>query len=147
MNAVVIREMYPEDVPEVVKIERLSFSTPWSETSFYNEVYNRFCIAKVAELDRVIVGYVCVRRIVDEGHLHDLAVHPRYRRLGIAALLLDEALASLRGWGCRFFYLEVRASNHAARSLYERYDFRTVGTRKNYYAYPAEDAVIMVMDL
>jgi ribosomal-protein-alanine N-acetyltransferase len=88
-----------------------------------------------------------VRRIADEGHLHDLAVHPLYRRLGIARKLLDEAVASLRVWVCRFFYLEVRASSQGARSLYGKCGFRTVGTRKNYYAYPTEDALIMVREL
>lgn len=142
-----IREMYPDDIPDVVKIERLSFTTPWSETSFQSEIYSRYSITRIAELNGIIVGYICVRHIADECHLLDLAVHPDYRRRGIAAMLLDNAIQELRLDGCRFFYLEVRASNYAARKLYEKFGFNLVRTRKGYYVNPTEDAVIMMLEL
>lgn len=147
MNTVYIREMYPDDIPEIVSIERLSFSTPWSETSFRSEIYSRYSVTRVAELNGVIVGYICVKHVADECHLLDLAVHPDYRRRGIARSLLDNVIQELRIEGCRFFYLEVRASNYAARKLYERFGFNMVGVRKGYYVNPAEDAVIMMMEL
>jgi ribosomal-protein-alanine N-acetyltransferase len=147
MNAVYIREMYPDDIPEIVSIERLSFSTPWSETSFRSEIYSRYSITRVAELNGIIVGYVCVKHVADECHLLDLAVHPDYRKRGIATMLLDNVIQELRVEGCRFFYLEVRASNYAAKKLYEKFGFNMVGVRKGYYVYPAEDAVIMMLEL
>lgn len=147
MNTVYIREMYPDDIAEIVSIERLSFSTPWSETSFRSEVYSRYSVTRVAELNGVIVGYVCVKHVADECHLLDLAVHPDYRRRGIARALLDNVIQELRIEGCRFFYLEVRSSNYAARKLYEKFGFNMVGVRKGYYVNPAEDAVIMMLEL
>ncbi|MEW6739662.1 MAG: ribosomal protein S18-alanine N-acetyltransferase [Nitrospirota bacterium] len=147
MNTVYIREMYPDDIPEIVSIERLSFSTPWSETSFRSEIYSRYSVTRVAELNGVVVGYICVKHVADECHLLDLAVHPDYRRRGIARALLDDVIQELRIEGCRFFYLEVRSSNYAARKLYEKFGFNMVGVRKGYYVNPAEDAVIMMMEL
>lgn len=147
MNTVYIREMYPDDIPEIVSIERLSFSTPWSETSFRSEIYSRYSVTRVAELNGVIAGYICVRHVADECHLLDLAVHPDYRRRGIARALLDDVIQELRIEGCRFFYLEVRSSNYAARKLYEKFGFNMVGVRKGYYVNPSEDAVIMMMEL
>jgi ribosomal-protein-alanine N-acetyltransferase len=147
MNTVYIREMYPDDIPEIVSIERLSFSTPWSETSFRGEIYSRYSVTRVAELNGVIVGYICVKHVADECHLLDLAVHPDYRRRGIARALLNEVIQELRIEGCRFFYLEARLSNYAARKLYEKFGFNMVGVRKGYYVNPAEDAVIMMMEL
>lgn len=139
--------MYPDDIPEIVSIERLSFSTPWSETSFRSEIYSRYSITRVAELNGIIVGYVCVKHVADECHLLDLAVHPDYRRRGIARALLNDVIQELKIKGCRFFYLEVRTSNYAARKLYEKFGFNMVGVRKGYYVNPAEDAVIMMMEL
>jgi ribosomal-protein-alanine N-acetyltransferase len=139
--------MYPEDVPELVKIERVSFSSPWSEASFYSEIYNRYSITRVAELQGTAVGYICVKHIADECHLLNLAVHPNYRRLGIATVLLENVIQELKIDGCRFLYLEVRSSNYAAKKLYERFGFKIVGIRKNYYVSPAEDAVIMMLEL
>lgn len=147
MSTAYIREMYPDDIPEVVSIERLSFSMPWSEASFRSEIYSRYSVTRVAELNGVIVGYICVKHVADECHLLNLAVHPDYRRRGIARVLLDNVIQELRIEGCRFFYLEVRSSNYAARKLYEKFGFNMVGVRKEYYVNPAEDAVIMMMEL
>ncbi|BCB95839.1 ribosomal-protein-alanine acetyltransferase [Dissulfurispira thermophila] len=147
MNTVYIREMYIEDIPEVVSIERLSFSMPWSETSFRSEIYSRYSITRVAELNGIVVGYICVKHVADECHLLNLAVHPDYRRRGIAKVLLDNMIRELKIEGCRFFYLEVRASNYAARRLYEGVGFNMVGIRKGYYVNPVEDAIIMMKEL
>lgn len=139
--------MYPEDVPDVVSIERDSFNMPWSETSFYSEIYSRYSITKVAELNGAIIGYIIVKQIADECHLLNLAVRSDYRSRGIAKMLLDNILDELKMNKCRFLYLEVRVSSHAARRLYEGSGFKVVGMRKNYYLHPAEDAVIMMLEL
>lgn len=141
-----IREMFPEDVPVVVRIERVSFSTPWSENSFYGEVYSRYSITKIAELDGMIAGYICVKHVADECHLLNLAVHPNFRKMGIAKRLFESIISEIEGEGCRFFYLEVRTSNFTARKLYENIGFKAVGIRKNYYNYPQEDAIIMMKE-
>lgn len=142
-----IRAMRLEDVPEILTIERASYSTPWSETSFRSELYSRQALAMVAECDGPIVGYICLRRILDECHLLNVTVRPDFRRRGIAARLLSAALDDLRDEGCGYLYLEVRASNLPARRLYERFGFTHIGTRKLYYKSPAEDAVVMVRDM
>lgn len=139
--------MYPEDISEVLKIERLSFTTSWSEASFYNELYSINSIIRIAEFNGIVIGYICVKHIVDECHILNLAVHPDHRRHGIAAILLNDAIVKLRLHGCRFFYLEVRTSNYAARKMYERFGFNMAGIRKSYYANPVEDAVVMMMEL
>lgn len=142
-----IREMYPDDIPEIVSIERLSFSTPWSEASFQSEIHNRYSIARVAELNGIIAGYICARHIGDECHLLNMAVRPGYRRHGIATILLKDAIEDLRESGCRFLFLEVRESNYRARRLYEKFGFKTIGLRKNYYVYPDDNAVIMMREI
>jgi len=147
MNAIPIRDMLSDDVPAVAAIERTSFSTPWSENSFYSEVYGKYSIARVAVLSGRIVGYVIARLILDEGHLLDLAVHPEFRMRGIAGMLMEDVMRGLQINRCKAFFLEVRASNSAALKLYEEAGFRVIGTRKNYYKDPVEDACIMMRDL
>jgi ribosomal-protein-alanine N-acetyltransferase len=138
-------DMTTDDVSEVAAIERSSFTTPWSEISFYSEVKKTGSITRVARQGGRILGYICADRIVDEGHILTLAVRPEFRRMGIASALVEDALRSLRQAGCRFVFLEVRSSNDAARSMYEKFNFSFFGFRKDYYKSPVEDAVLMVL--
>jgi [ribosomal protein S18]-alanine N-acetyltransferase len=145
LKEIAIDAMIENDLPEVLEIERASFTMPWSEISFFNQIKNPRCISKVARVEGRIAGYICASRLIDEGHILTFAVHPEHRKLGIASALITEMLDHLKDEGCRFIFLEVRASNEAARRMYEKFGFREIGTRKNYYVSPVEDAVLMVL--
>jgi ribosomal-protein-alanine N-acetyltransferase len=104
-------------------------------------------VTKVAVFDGKVAGYICSGYVFDEGHILNLAVHPDLRRRGIATALVEKVINELRMNGCRFLFLEVRVSNFVAIEFYERFGFRPVGYRKNYYTQPTEDAVLMKLDL
>jgi len=94
----------------------------------------------VAELDDSLVGFLLYRSNgPGEAEIMNLAVHPLARQRGIAASLLDALRRQLAG----AIFLEVRASNRAARALYERSGFVLVGRRTNYYRDPVDDALVM----
>ncbi|MBM4136735.1 MAG: ribosomal-protein-alanine N-acetyltransferase [Nitrospira sp.] len=147
MIEVTIRQMYPTDIPEVVNIERTIFTTPWSETSFLQEINNLYSIKKVAVLNNTTIGYVCANHILNENHILNLAVHPEFRRCGIATKLTKEVLKELKEKGCDFVYLEVRGSNLSAKKFYEKLGFVIVAIRKDYYTLPREDAIIMALEM
>jgi ribosomal-protein-alanine N-acetyltransferase len=94
-----------------------------------------------------VAGYVIARHLLDEGQLLDMAVHPEQRRRGIADGLMEELVRIMRQQGCRVIYLEVRATNVPALRLYEKSGFAAIGTRKDYYKNPVEDALIMKLEL
>lgn len=142
-----ILDMQPDDLPEVLRIEQTSCSAPWSETLFFNEIRNLHSRPRVAKIEGKVVGYLCSGLIVDEGHILNLAVHPDFRNCGIASALISDTVGYLKQEGCRFIFLEVRSSNRAAIKMYERFNFRTMGIRKDYYTSPVEDAVIMSLKL
>jgi len=139
--------MQESDLPSVVEIERLSFTTPWSERLFFNEIYKQRAIAQVAAVGNRVIGYICSNYAADEGHILNLAVHPDFRGRGIAKRLVKEILAELKENACRFLYLEVRASNNIAREFYEGLGFEVIGRRNGYYTEPNEDAVLMMLRL
>lgn len=145
MENITIRNMTETDIGEVAEIERMSFSTPWSETSFFNEMHNPRSTAKVAMAGERVIGYVCANQVADEGHILDLAVHPDFREKGVSKMLIGKILEEFGETSCRFLYLEVRESNAAAINLYTGLGFNIVGTRKEYYVNPKEDAVIMML--
>ena len=73
----------------------------------------------------------------------NIAVHPDFRRQGVARALILALIGELKKRGSRCLTLEVRASNDSARTLYESLGFAHVGTRRNYYQNPKEDALIL----
>ena len=144
-----IEPMRREDLPEVLAIEVVSFSLPWTEEMFANELgAGTLAGVLVARLPGAgapppVVGYICVWLVSDELHINNLAVHPRWRKRGVARELLRAALQHGRRGGARAAFLEVRASNVAAQGLYRQFHFGPVGVRPRYYTHPVEDAVIM----
>lgn len=146
-----IETMSRAHLAEMLAIERASFAMPWSERSFRYELYNPASVSYVALTDSPntssVAGYVIARQVLDEGHILNLAVRADLRRTGIAETLVRKVIEDMRSYDCRFMYLEVRASNHAARRLYEKLGFKVAGTRKAYYDHPQEDAVMMALEL
>jgi ribosomal-protein-alanine N-acetyltransferase len=143
-------EMRAEDLREVLEIERSSFDNPWSGALFLQELripFSRILVIRPAdETVPPIVGYLCRWFVADEMHVLNVAVHPRYRRRGIGAVLMAEALREARERTAEAVTLEVRRSNLGARRLYASLAFEEVGVRRNYYG-RGEDALIMRLAL
>ena len=145
---VVIRKMTVEDVPEVARIDRLSFSLPWPEHSFHYEVMdNRAARCFVAETeDKRLAAMVVSWIIVDELHIATIATHPEFRRQGIGARILTAALEDAAGAGVKRVFLEVREGNEAAQDMYRKFGFETSGRRVKYYKDNGEDAILMTLE-
>ncbi len=141
-----ITPMTIDDLGDVLAIEKTSFIFPWSDHSFYGEIKENknadYVVARLRNNNK-IVGYGGLWVFFDEGHITTLAVHPRYRKAGAGSSLLDHLLKKARSRGARKVFLEVRDSNKVARGLYEKFKFRVIGRRKNYYL--LEDAVVMLL--
>jgi len=143
IEGILSRPMRPEDLSQVIEIENLSFSSPWSHSSFLQELNNPISCTLVAESEGQVTGYLCCWYVADEVHTLNLAVHPDYRRLGIARRLMEEVLLKAGAEGIKTVSLEVRRSNLSAVSLYHHLGFCQIGVRRRYYD-NEEDALLMV---
>lgn len=142
--------MIEADIPDVLIIEGLSFSNPWSAATFRGEVQNEgisFPVVIVHEPDQRVAGYVIYWLIQDEVQITNLALHPDFRRRGIGQTVLKVILKEVYEKGATFVTLEVRSSNTPAISLYRKLGFKVLGTRKGYYGNPVEDAYVMGLAL
>ena len=138
-----IVHMNESHVAQVAALEKICFSDPWSENSVASELKNPLSCWLVAEEDGEVAGYVGSQTVMDESDMMNVAVHPDYRRKGIAEKLVMELVEALKKRDSRCLTLEVRASNEPARALYGKLGFVQVGLRKNYYRNPREDALIL----
>ena len=139
----ILTQMTADHVPQIAQLEKMCFSDPWSENSIASELNNALSLWYVAlEGDRV-AGYIGSQTVMGESDIMNVAVHPDYRRAGIAQALILELMEGLRLRRSRCMLLEVRDSNEPARALYEKLGFREIGRRRNYYRNPREDALIL----
>ena len=154
-----VRRMRPDDLDEVMVIERAAFRHPWSAELFRRELEHDWStiLVSVEPLSPLavpgkgpserVVGFIIFWLVHDEVHILNVAVAPEHRRRGIARVLMAEA--EKRAWSANaaLMTLEVRRSNLAALDLYRQFDYRAVGVRPNYYVDEGEDAIVMVKEL
>ena len=139
-----LRRLGYGDLPSVIAIERRSFPTPWSLAMFVLELSKPSGICLAALDGDKLVGYSVCSRYDTVWHLMNIAVDPSLRRRGIASALLSALLERIDdGSGGVQLTLEVRPTNRSAIALYERFGFRSAGTRPRYYQDNGEDALIM----
>ncbi|MFI3142101.1 MAG: ribosomal protein S18-alanine N-acetyltransferase [Clostridia bacterium] len=132
-----------EDIKSVAQIEKECFSKPWSENMIQEKLENDYSIFIVAKFEAEVVGYIGASLICGECYVDNVAVTQKFRRMGVASMILDELITQMEQKDCELITLEVRKSNETAQKLYQMKQFEEIGERKNYYYYPVENAVIM----
>ena len=135
--------MNPSHVAQIAQLEKICFSDPWSEKSIASELENKLAFWLVATEGETVAGYIGSQTVMDETDMMNVAVHPDFRRKGIAEALITVLVENLKRMGSHCLTLEVRASNAPAIALYEKLGFSEIGRRKNYYRNPREDALIL----
>lgn len=140
-----IRTMQKSDVDDVLKIETEAYGEHhWSKDSFNGELSNDLAYYYSAfNEDGELIGYAGSWQILDEAHITTIAVRPDLKRKKIGEALLNRILEECYKNEIKYITLEVRVSNDAAIKLYEKYGFKSLGTRKGYYQNNNEDALIM----
>lgn len=141
--------MTPAWLDAVLCVEQAAYDHPWTQGNFLDSLnagYQAQLLTGGNAPDAELLGYFVAMKGVDEVHLLNITVAPEHQRQGWARIMLDALAIWSRAQGAQWLWLEVRVSNTRAKAIYERYGFRHVGTRRNYY--PAngsvrEDAVVM----
>ncbi len=159
----VVEPMTLADLDQVMEIEKVSFSSPWSVRAYRYEItenkHSTMVVVRPAPVaDRRIsrwlrllrprqpgpvLGYAGFWLLVDEAHVSTIAVHPQWRRRGLGELLILSLLERGAQAGARRATLEVRVSNQAAQGLYRKYGFEIESRQRRYYSDNNEDAYLM----
>ncbi len=140
---IAITEMTKDHVQAVADLEKLCFSDPWPVEGIEPELNNPLSYWLVALDGERVAGYIGSQSVCGEADMMNVAVHPDYRRTGIAQRLIEWLVIGLKGKEVMSLSLEVRASNGPAIALYDKLGFVQVGRRPNYYRNPREDALIL----
>ena len=134
-----IKKATVNDVAEILKIENVCFSTPWSERSIKESLENENSHFYLAYIENELAGYMGAQIFSGEGYVTNVATLPEFRRKGVAKALIERTLENEPD----FLTLEVRESNTPAINLYKSLGFVEVGTRPKFYRSPEENAILM----
>lgn len=135
--------MCEADLPQVAEIEKQIFSIPWSKKAFQDSMESENTIYIVAKEQEKVLGYAGMYVSFEEGNITNVAVDINARRRSIGRSLIVDILNKGEEEGVTDVFLEVRETNYAAISLYEKIGFQEAGIRKNFYEKPTENAVVM----
>jgi ribosomal-protein-alanine N-acetyltransferase len=131
------------DVEKIASVERLCHIIPWTAEVFATELANPLSRTDILWRGQEPAGYLCSWLIADELHVLNLATAPRFRRQGVAGILLRHVVDRSRGAGMKEAILEVRVHNVGAIALYKHFGFQELYLRSGYYP-DGEDALVMV---
>lgn len=147
MPSIEFRPMQAQDIDAVIALERQAFSHPWSRQLYIDALTRYECW--MMYVDKQHVGHGVISQVVDEAHLLNIAIAVEQQGQGLGVQLLEHLMQRAIARGCVECFLELRASNHSAYALYERYGFNEIGRRRDYYPAPDgfEDALVMVCSL
>jgi len=144
---ILVRHAVSADLPHLAEIAKTSATAAhWSNDEYAKLIAPEMVqerVTLVIEQDGVVAGFIVGRPLAEEWEIENIAVRGPARRRGMGSHLLGEFLNLARNRGGKQVFLEVRESNQAARSLYEKWAFIESGRRGSYYQDPVEDAVIL----
>lgn len=143
-NFIEIENLTLKDAVEIAQLENEIFSHPWSKKSFEEtlEKQENLCLVARDNKTKSIAGYCIFTISFEDADLCRIAVADKYRRKNIADKMMESAIEKLKKRNVFRILLEVRKNNIPAISLYEKYGFKQLGTRKGYYSEPVEDGLV-----
>lgn len=139
-----IKNMTVSDLDSIKDILYTDFDDFWSYNIFKSELENENSKYIVAKLNNEIIGFGGIWQVIDEAHITNIVTKKNFRNLGIGSLLLENLINICKNSNkINSITLEVNEDNVIAQKLYEKFDFKVIGKRKNYYNGKA--AIIMTL--
>lgn len=147
-----IEAMRTAHIDAVYALERMSFSHPWGrnalKTALSSPLSCNYIAKTLNSLDNeALIAYICTQVVIDELSILKIAVSPSWRTKGVGSALLAKNMEAAATNGAVVAFLEVRPSNQAALAFYQKFNFRIIGERPNYYPETGEAALIMTKRL
>lgn len=142
------RELLIDDLSAVFDVEQRTHLTPWSEANLRDSINSSHRCRGLFMADGSLVAYAVLSLVAGEAELLLFVVDSKYHGKKLGRLFLESIIEQLK-LSAKALFLEVRAGNEPAISLYESIGFNQVGERMNYYATPwgREDALVYALEL
>ena len=135
MKLNMIRSASVKHLEQILEIENMVFDYPWRRNQLENDIICKVNVENIVYLNNGdVIGYVLGRIIKDEFHLNNIAVSKNYQSNNIGKFMIENLCIRLKNKCINKIYLEVSINNKPAQRLYESFDFKQDGLRKDYYS-------------
>lgn len=142
-----VRWMIRRDYPEVLAIERESFTNPWTEDDLLRALRNRNCIGMICENGEPIIGYMIYELHKNKLRILNFAVHPQWRRSGIGKVMIQRLIDKLSSHRRTRIEIYLRETNLPAQLFFKRHRFEALRVERGWFADTDEDAIVMAFRL
>ena len=142
----ILRAIEEKDIEVLTEAEKRCFKDPWTKEMFSAVLKLPFQYGFIAEEGGQVCGYCCLSVLFEEAEVLNIAVDTPFRKRGVGAEILQNALEKAKELGAEKCFLEVRVSNLPALTLYRKFGFENLSIRAKYYE-DGEDALVMVKKL
>ncbi len=140
---ITVQKLSQEHIEQVAALDKLMFSSPWSNRCLEKELKKSHSLWLVAVEEDTVAGYIGSQRAGDEADMMNLAVRLDYQGKGVGKMLVEALEQEMKAVGVRCLTLDVRESNLIAIGLYQKFGFQQAGRRKGYYRNPREDGLVL----
>ncbi len=157
LDELVVRDMTNEDLSDVLRIEQIAHVSPWGRLSFdealtRNEELANAHPCRILMARGEIIGYHILSLVLDELHILNVVCAPKAQGMGLGHRLMQDIVDIAEQREMKKVFLEVRISNHIAQSLYQKWGFKQIAIRKQYYrpSLPGdkrEDALLYLLQM
>lgn len=147
LKSLQVKEAEIEDIRDVLILEKECGLSGWKPEDYYEEIHREGSLALIAKIENRAIGFLTARSATNEIDILNIGVSPKYQKLGIGSSLLNNLLERVYETPVESIWLEVRESNTNAITFYRKKGFRQIQIRRNFYAQPVENAIVMRREL
>ena len=155
-NDIKLNDLSEKDIERLLEIQIECKLSIWSREDYQRELGRTDSHILVIRLNNKVIGFVAARLIISElkfsgkkyseAEVLNFGVIKEFQDRGIGKILFKEFLQEVQLLGVKTIWLEVRAGNSKAIKFYENSGFVEIQKRKNFYAQPLEDTILMKLD-
>ena len=128
-----IKQINKKDIDLCYELDSNTISL-WSKEQWTNEFKKEGTKIFGLILANFVVGICVLQVVLDEAHINYFVVNQKYRNRGFGSYFMSNLIKKCKKINTNRLLLEVSQNNLVAQKFYNRFDFYTVGTRKNYYS-------------
>ena len=135
-----IKQINEKDIDLCYELDSNTISL-WSKQQWSNEFKKEGIKVYGLIFSNLLIGICVFHMVLDEAQINFFVINQKYRKKGFGSYLMNYLIKRCEELNINKLFLEVSHSNFTAEKFYSRFDFSTVGIRRNYYK-DGSDALI-----